>query len=161
MLNSTFLINDSVTNNGKTDYIIHNKTSDGVTFFEIRNTSTHQFILPHVINSKRENIGIFDQSLYLQMDYDAQMTLTINEGYVLSDGSVKWGKLVCSQNIPAGEKIILITPYESKTLADSDTKKTTIYVEELKNPVPFFVLQLKATTNPTSGNVEICRTVRY
>ena len=23
MLNSTFLINDSVTNNGKTDYIIH------------------------------------------------------------------------------------------------------------------------------------------
>ena len=54
MLNSTFLINDSVTNNGKTDYIIHNKTSDGVTFFEIRNTSTHQFILPHVINSKRE-----------------------------------------------------------------------------------------------------------
>lgn len=135
------------------------------------NAKSHYF--PHVLDFKSNHINIFEQSIYIISTLDVDLEVTISFGLSTShDGivspisgnssfKINTHLLEKKPSAPTHASTVAFLPETYGSIDDEVSYRNVIEVPELRQPVGFFVINLKPVGVPETGEVSFRSVRRY
>ncbi len=148
----------SVIVGGKTEIAVFNKSSLPTTeyytpgFFEPRDTSNKVFCLPHA------GIGVFEQAIGIRSTLDVPVTLSIKCVVNAGDGD-KNGATIWTGTVPTDARFYFVSDRSDSVVETSFQK--IIGLIELRLPFVYFIIDIKASSPPTTGQIMVQSVRRY
>ena len=147
----------SVIIGGKTEIKVFNKTNLPTTyytpdFFEPRDTLNKVFFLPHV------EIGVFEQAIGIRNTLDVPVTLSIKCVVNAGDGE-KTGATIWTGTVPVDARFYFVSDRSDSVVETSFQK--IIGLIELRLPFVYFIIDVKASSPPTTGQIMVQSVRRY
>jgi hypothetical protein len=147
----------SVIVGGKTQIAVFNKDSLPTTyyspdFFEPRDTSNKVFYLPHVY------IGVFEQAIGIRSTLDVPVTLSIKCVVNAGDGD-KTGATIWTGTVPTDARFYFVSDMSDSVVETSSQK--IIGLIELRLPFVYFIIDVNASSPPTTGQIMVQSVRRY